>query len=189
MSIRRNQSDGLPAGSSDVGHVRRQDMSDEWKYFGHRCRKEGTTDPVPPPGRRTCEAWPPLGKHHDAREQKLIDLANHFCINYFDSRNGSQVQDPINMPISVTLWRTTQSKMTWPQDDVYRYSKALKPHNNVWSFSVDWLFGCPTEDDDRISVPECNEHLWSAWAGCTSNRGRGGTLELGCWKWTATPVF
>lgn len=186
--IPRNHLDNLPAGSSDIGLFPRQDQSDDWRYFGHRCRIEGQIDPIPPPGQLTCEP-PPHGKHNDAREHKLMQLADHFCENYFDTRNGTAVQDPVRLPLSKTFWLTTQSKDTWPQPDIFLWEKNMEPHNDVWSFTVDWVYGCSTDDLPPITLDDCATHFWEAWRACTGNKGAGGTLSIGCYRYTAQSVF
>lgn len=147
--------------------------------------------PVNPPGDLYCEPSP-TAKYRDAHKSEVEEASTWFCEDFALKHPDQSWEEYLAiLPITKTLWAQPVlfnfiDRRNWTEHD--------GPKNNVFSFRIDWIDGC--KPDPRTGLDplkplndfECQDVLFNSWQQC-NNKGRGGAMTAGCFKYHIQTKF
>lgn len=151
-------------------------------------------EPVMPLGNLQCQPAP-NGKYRDSHRLMVERVSREFCNVYC----ATDDVDPDILPIvkmfsgDNPIWGSTTVE-DWSQG--YLRSQKIKKQDDVYDYRVDLIEGCTPEKTPSgvynlrrpLEVDGCQEIMFAAWSRC-DNKGRGGSLEAGCFKYSIATRF
>lgn len=149
-----------------------------------------SVESVNPAGNLYC--WPPpTGKYKDSHRERVEAISMEFCNIYCASSDEDQANLPIRKLFSAHKWKFGLGIDDWSVG--FLRNKKIHRANDVYDFKVELVEGCMPEGillDLRRPVGDerCYDILVAAWSRC-NNKGRGGSLQAGCLRYSIATRF
>ena len=160
---------------------------------------------VDPPGILRCEPAPAASeKYQDAHYRRVRESSGFFCEKFASSTEQDYTMTPIVKSVNVTE-RGGGNILGIPfpslVDDVEEWGGGeYWKHSDVFDFRLEIVRDCKPFDWDPVHYSKtlnlakpvrhnrCKHILKSAWKQC-NNRGRGGSLQAGCLRYSIRAHF
>lgn len=167
--------------------------------LNHSKRQDGnawTSKPsfISPPGLLHCEPSP-TGEYYDSHRRRVKEASDFFCDHFANSEERDLTMAPIAREVYVKTHTIEYLNWDWPTvaNDIEEWYGSNVKRADVYAFNVEVVEGCiPKGEKVNLARPvkhhKCRYILYDAWKHC-NNKGRGGSLQAGCLKYSIRTKF